>query len=46
MDGPGIGRSRRRIRVPELRLQQLPTRRIEAAQIRYGRRIMATQLGV
>lgn len=46
MDSPAIIRSRSRIRIPKLRLQQLPTRRIETAKILYRRCIVTAQLRV
>jgi hypothetical protein len=44
--GPAVDRARYRGGVPELRLQQLTTRRIEAAQVGDRGRVMAAQLRV
>ena len=45
MQSPRIIRSRRRRSIPELRLQQSATRRIEAAKVGLGRSIMTRQFG-
>ena len=46
VDGPVVGRTRSRRGVPELGLQQLATRRIEAASILHGGGVLAGGLGV
>lgn len=44
VEGPAVGGSRRRVGVPELSLEKLSARRVEAAQVRHYSRVVATQL--
>lgn len=46
MDGPAIRWSSRRVGVPKLRLQQLSSRGVEAAEIGDGGRVLAADLRV